>query len=88
MRLRVTGGQFGIIAAYDPHNEHEYPIRQSVYNELSDLYGKFKVHGVKIIMGDLNARMHNQQVGEDDFLGPHCMGKFNFEVTHWRTVLC
>ena len=71
---RVTGGQLGIMTAYAPHGGHEYSIRQSFYSELTDYYERFRCFGPKLIMGDMNARMHCQQEGESEQLVFFCTG--------------
>ena len=35
---------------------------------------KFKCHGLRIIVGDLNARLHKIKAGEKNILGPYVFG--------------
>ena len=78
LRMRVVGGQFGVIVAYAPHNGLEYVFRQSFYSELTEIYDKFKCYGLKDIMGDLNAQRHYHQPGEEKIRWAFSYGKQQF----------
>ena len=58
LRIRISGGQLGIVVVYAPISVVDYDIRYSFYAELIDCYAKLKCYGPKITIGDFNARIH------------------------------
>ena len=79
LKLRVLGGQLRLILAYAPHGGHEYCLRRSFYEELSNFLHKSKGYGPTILLGDMNARFHRQADGEEDVIGPYVFGNQNAE---------
>ena len=71
LKLRIVGGKAAVVSAYAPHSGKDFLKRQSFFNELSDFVRKLSAHGPKLIMGDMNARLHEQFVGESLVVGPH-----------------
>ena len=74
MKVRVPHGQIALINAYAPHAGYPFDARQSFFEELRHMVRKTSVNGMKLVMGDLNARIHRRLPGEDDFLGDFVFG--------------
>ena len=76
-KLRVKGGKAVIFSAYAPHNERPFDERQAFYSELQDAYHSTSCHGLKVICGDLNARLHKRLPGEETHVGEFMYGNPN-----------
>ena len=74
LRLRVQGGKVPIVCAYAPQGGRDFVSRQSFFYELGSVVNKCSSHGPKIILGDLNARLHHQRTGEENIIGPYAFG--------------
>ena len=74
LKLRVKFGQIAIISAYAPHSGWAFDDRQAFFQQLSTMYERTSVNGVRMILGDLNARTGHALPGEDDILGPYTFG--------------
>ncbi len=74
IKIRVSGGKLGIVNNYVPHSGYDYGIRQRHFSEVRDAYESLSCHGLKIVVGEFNARLHAQTAGEREVLGPHCFG--------------
>ena len=77
VKLRVEGGKCVVIAAYAPHNERPHDERQRFFAELSTYLAGSRTHGPSIVAGDLNARIHRRQAGEEDYIGSNVFGNSN-----------
>ena len=74
LKLRVTGGVVGIISAYAPHSGYPFDIRQQFFEQLGSMYEKTSVNKGKVVLGDLNCRIHRQLPGEEAYFGEHIYG--------------
>ena len=59
------------IATYSPHNEIEYNIRQKYYDQLTKLVADTPNSTNLILLGDLNAQIHEQTLANQNITGPH-----------------
>ena len=57
-------------------------MRQAHYSEISRLISATSSHGLKLVVGDFNARIHKQLPGEEDVFGQYCFGRLNYEQDH------
>lgn len=71
LKLRVAGGKVGIVTAYAPHSKVAPDHRQAFYQDLSHFVGNLSVHGPKLVLGDMNARLQCRFPGEEDIMGPY-----------------
>ena len=69
VKLRAKGGNAVTFSAYAPHNEGPFDERQTFYSELQDAYCSTSCHGLKVICGDLNARLHKRPTREEVHIG-------------------
>ena len=68
------GGKVVLISAYAPHSGKPPQERASFFNDLTTLYSTTSANGAKVVLGDLNARLHQRYPGEDAIMGPHVFG--------------
>ena len=59
------------------------------FKSLQDAYNSLSVHGLKMIFGDLNARLHHRLANEHHILSPGCFGdsSASFRVSNNRLLL-
>ena len=74
LKLRVKGGKTVIINAYAPHNGYDFQVRQQYFSQLSEVVANSSSFGLKLVVGDLNARIHNNIGGEREVFGQYCFG--------------
>ena len=74
LKVRTIGGKVAIINAYAPHSGKPYDERHDFYPDLSRVYSSTSAHGMEMVCGDLNARLHRRLGGEEDVLGPFVFG--------------
>ena len=75
VKLRVQGGCVGIICVYAPHNLKPLDERFGFFSGLDSEYRRCSANMGKLILGDLNARVGDQQPGEEDIVGSFTFGK-------------
>ena len=74
MKLRVHGGKATFINVYAPHGGHDYDLRRQYYNGLREVVSETSSYGMKAVVGDFNARIHNDIGGENEVFGQYCFG--------------
>jgi len=74
LKVRCSGGRFGVLSAYAPHNLKNLNEKWAFYEELGDHLQRLSVNGDKYILGDFNARIGCCRPGEEDVIGRHCCG--------------
>ena len=74
LKLRVPGGKLAVICAYAPHSGYPFDARQQFFEDLGDMFRNTSVNGIKMVFGDLNARLIRRIPGEESYLGEHIFG--------------
>jgi len=74
LKLRTKGGKTTIINTYAPHGGYDYAVRQQYSTHLAEVFQTCSAYGMKMVVGDLNSRIHNDVGGEDEIFGPYCFG--------------
>ena len=74
LKLRVPSGKLVIINNYAAHSGRAYDIRQAHFKQLQDVCASVSSYGLKIVLGDFNARLGLQRPGEESIIGPHGFG--------------
>ena len=76
---RFKGKQINvtILQCYAPTNDAEEEIGDSFYEQLQQEYDRTPKHDVKIIMGDLNAKIGSDNVDYEHIMGKHGCGTRN-----------
>lgn len=69
LRLNTGSGLVGVFSVYAPHNLKPLPERVQFYADLSTLMDRCATDGPKFILGDFNARIGLQQIGEESVFG-------------------
>ena len=78
IKLRVRGGKAAIFNTYAPHGGYEYAVRQRFFTDLAGNVADTSSYGLKLVVGDFNARIHNDRGGENQVFGRHCYGKRDY----------
>ncbi|GFS11918.1 craniofacial development protein 2-like [Elysia marginata] len=75
--IKLSGKPFDIyiVQIYAPNSEHSEEEIEKFYEELDYVKSKLKTQDVKIVMGDLNAKVGNERT--EDTVGPHRIGDIN-----------
>ena len=79
LKLKTLGGKLMLINTYAPHGGYDFDVRQEYYNMLSDVVAGTQTHGLQVVLGDFNARIHRRFNGEEDVLGEYCFGSSTFQ---------
>ena len=66
-----------IIQVYAPTNEAPIEEKDEFYNQLETSLVKASKRDIKIIMGDLNAKVGNDNMEREDIMGKHGVGTIN-----------
>ena len=74
MKIRITGGQLGIVCAHVVQGGRDFTDRHSFFDVLSDYLHRLKCHGPKLVVGDVNARLHRVRPGGEEMLDPYVFG--------------
>ena len=74
LKLRIHGGKATFFNAYAPHGGYDFLLRQSFFTDLQQVFNNTSSFGIKLLVGDMNARIHNPTGGEDRVFVPHCFG--------------
>lgn len=75
IKMKTKTGKLSIINACAPHNAKPHDERQKFFADLGDIYERPAGCDVKIFVGDLNARIGQQQPGEERAIGPFTFGR-------------
>ena len=71
VKLRTKGGKMSLISAYAPHSGKGFDERQLFFEQLDTAFQRTSVNGLKLVMGDLNSRLHRSFPGEHLIIGDH-----------------
>ena len=69
LKVRVRGGKLALLSAYAPHSGRPFDERQRFFTQLDQAYQRTSVNGMRLVFGDLNARLHIRLPGEEDLIG-------------------
>jgi len=83
IKIKVRGGQAGIITAYAPPGMHYYDVRQTFFTQLGDELRRSSVHGPKYVLCDMNSRLLRQLPGETDVVGQGILGSASADIADY-----
>ena len=66
-----------IISCYAPIEDAEKEDKEAFYNQLQEVIHRVPVHDMLLVIGDLNARVSNDNTGRESNLGTHRGGIMN-----------
>ena len=72
-------GRATFFNAYAPHGGHDYNVRQTHYSEVGRICSSTNSFGVKVLVGNMNAKIHNNIGGEGSAFGEHCFGNEGYD---------
>ena len=63
LKIKVLGGKMYILSVYAPCSRHDFVIRRSCFDVLSNFLRRLKCYGPKVLMGDfMHERLHDRLV--------------------------
>ena len=78
LTLKCRQGNLNLLGVYAPHNHRPEADKLAFYDELDSHWQRLPSFGLRLILGDLNARIGKQRPGEEEIVGDKGFGN---EVT-------
>ena len=66
-----------MIVYYAPIEDAEQADKDAFYDQLQAVTDKVPTHNLLMVLGDLNARPGNNNIGRDNVMGKHGIGTIN-----------
>ena len=76
-----------VIVAYAPTEQDSEETKEEFYEELEGMFQKCKKHDLKLIIGDMNAKVGSENDGMKSVMGRHGCGTIN-ENGKMLTIFC
>ena len=76
-RLQGKHGSITVVQCYAPTNDSSEDEKDQFYSSLKTVVEQVPTHDVLVVMGDLNAKIGNENAGLERAMGKHGCGKMN-----------
>lgn len=77
VRFKSSHGNMSIIVSYAPTNEADDNRKDNFYIRLQEVTDKVPKHDILLCIGDLNAKLGNENEGFNENMGVYGMGEMN-----------
>ena len=77
MRLKDKCQNITIIQCYAPTNDAEDDVKECFYEQLQHVWDNIPKRDIKIVMGDMNAKIGKENKDREKTLGEHGLGEIN-----------
>ena len=76
-RFNSKGRKVTIVQCYAPTNTAKIEAKENFYQQLQDTFDRLPKRDIKILMGDLNAKIGSDNSGRELIMGTHALGEMN-----------
>ena len=76
-RFKSSARNITVINAYAPTNLATPEVKDEFYEQLQSVLNKIPRRDIKVLLGDLNAKVGNDNAGREDIMGKHGLGVQN-----------
>ena len=87
-RFNSKGRKVTIIQCYAPTNTAEEETKEEFYTMLQGILDKVPARDMKIVMGDLNAKIGSENKGKETVMGKEALGVMNENGELFSDFLC
>ena len=87
MRLDSKHIKTTIVQCYAPTNEYDEEDKDQFYIALNDNVKKIPKHGITLVMGDMNAKIRDDNNDIEAVMGKHSIGTINNNGERLRILL-
>ena len=87
-RFNSRWQQHTILQCYDPLNEATEDAKDDFFDQLQMVLEQVSCRDVKIVMGDMNAKVEMDNTGREEVIGKHgARAVMNENGERWRTFI-
>ncbi|XP_073668649.1 uncharacterized protein [Paramisgurnus dabryanus] len=76
-RFNSKGRKVTLIQCYSPTNDADKEAKENFYNSLQTVVNELPKRDIKILMGDLNAKIGKDNLGKELIMGTQALGEMN-----------
>ena len=76
-RFQSTARNITVINAYAPTNQADIDAKEAFYEQLQSVFERIPTRDIKVLLGDLNAKIGSDNSGKEHIMGTHGLGEMN-----------
>ena len=76
-RFQSTARNITVINAYAPTNQADIDTKEAFYEQLQSVFERIPTRDIKVLLGDLNAKIGSDNSGKEHIMGTHGLGEMN-----------